>query len=403
MLNDEAHHCYRGQPDGEEADRRRTSGGQGARTKKRASGSRGLQAVADQVGVKPSTTSRPRPFFLTGSGYPEGYDLPVGRQRLLADRRHRVRHRQGAADAGGRRRRSDARSTYLRPVGPHPATSSRSDAAKDDARRTAPTCPRSSKARSAASTDYEKALRALGDRSAAQHGETPPVFIVVCTNTTVSQARLRLGRRREQVVDDDEVVARSPASSPLLQQRRRRAGRSRGRARILVDSAQLESGDGMTDGLQEGRRARDRGVQGGVPRAASRARTPTTIYRRRPPARGDEHRRQAGQARRAGALRGLRLDAHRGLGRQHRHPHPRCPGLRHPAALRAGRRPRSSPSLVRGRTSRGSSTPEYAERRTASRSRSSPRSTSRQRQDHAESPRPLPSPIAPRPRSPSRG
>ena len=41
------------------------------------------------------------------------------------------------------------------------------------------------------------------------------------------------------------------------------------------------------------------------------------------------------------ALRRLRLDADRGLGRQHRHPHPGRPRLRHAAALRAGGRPRA--------------------------------------------------------------
>ena len=64
-------------------------------------------------------------------------------------------------------------------------------------------------------------------------------------------------------------------------------------------------------------------------------------------ARGDEHRRQARPARRAGPLRRQRLDAHRGLGRQHGHPHPRRARVRQPAPLRAGRRPRPAPPLVR--------------------------------------------------------
>ena len=47
-----------------------------------------------------------------------------------------------------------------------------------------------------------------------------------------------------------------------------------------------------------------------------------------------------------------RLDAHRGLGRQHRHPHPRRPRVRHPAPVRAGRRPRPAPPLLRARRER---------------------------------------------------
>ena len=65
------------------------------------------------------------------------------------------------------------------------------------------------------------------------------------------------------------------------------------------------------------------------------------------------------------------VDAHRGLGRQHGHPHPRHPRLRQPAAVRAGRRPRPAPPLLRARTRTASSSPSTP-RSTASRSRSSP-------------------------------
>ena len=47
------------------------------------------------------------------------------------------------------------------------------------------------------------------------------------------------------------------------------------------------------------------------------------------------------------ALRRLRLDAHRGLGRPVRHPRARRPCLRHAAPLRAGHRPRAAPPVVR--------------------------------------------------------
>ena len=45
-----------------------------------------------------------------------------------------------------------------------------------------------------------------------------------------------------------------------------------------------------------------------------------------------------------------RCDAHRGLGREHRHPHPRGPAVPQPAAVRAGRRPwAAAPQLRRKR------------------------------------------------------
>lgn len=53
------------------------------------------------------------------------------------------------------------------------------------------------------------------------------------------------------------------------------------------------------------------------------------------------------QARRARALRGLRFDADRGLGRQYGHPYLRAARLRHQAHLRAGHRARAPPPLLR--------------------------------------------------------
>ena len=73
-------------------------------------------------------------------------------------------------------------------------------------------------------------------------------------------------------------------------------------------------------------------------------------------ARGHEHRRQEGQARRASPLRRLRLHADRRLGRQHRDPYPRRARLRHPAPLRAGRRPRPSPPVLRSQRREACST-----------------------------------------------
>ena len=109
---------------------------------------------------------------------------------------------------------------------------------------------------------------------------------------------------------------------------------------ILVDSEQLESGEAMSAEFK-----RIAAVEIEEFKAEYRAALPRPrrgrADRRRPAARGDEHRRQAGQARRARAMRRVGLDAHRGLGRQHRDPHPRRPRLRHAAPLRAGRRPRA--------------------------------------------------------------
>ena len=51
-------------------------------------------------------------------------------------------------------------------------------------------------------------------------------------------------------------------------------------------------------------------------------------------------------------MRRLGLDADRGLGREHRHAHPRRSRLRHPAALRAGRRSRPAAHDLRAERQR---------------------------------------------------
>ena len=75
---------------------------------------------------------------------------------------------------------------------------------------------------------YEKAF-AHWEKELAQHGETPPVFIVVCPNTVVSKL-VYDWIAGEQVVDDDEVVAHKPGQLALLRTSST-ASRSRGRAR----------------------------------------------------------------------------------------------------------------------------------------------------------------------------
>ncbi len=60
-------------------------------------------------------------------------------------------------------------------------------------------------------------------------------------------------------------------------------------------------------------------------------------------------------------MRRLGLDADRGLGRQHRHPHPRRARLRHAAPLRAGRRARPAAHAATPPNEDGLFEPEYAE------------------------------------------
>ena len=203
--------------------------------------------------------------------------------------------------------------------------------------------------------NYEKYYEAW-QRAAEEAGEgallTPPVFIVVCNNTNVSKLVFDWIAGWEQTIgegDEAKTVGRPRQPEALQQRLVRPVDRPPQHHPHRLRAARV--GRAAQPRVQEGRGARDRGVQGRVPPALPRAR-PRGDHRRGPAARGHEHGRQARAPRRADQVRGQRLDAHRGLGRQHGDARARHPRLLDAAALRAGRGPGAAPHHLRDRRGR---------------------------------------------------
>lgn len=77
VINDEAHHCYRGKP---EAAKEKMTREEASEAKARAEEARlwitGLEAVHRKLGVKAVLDLSATPFYLKGSGYPEGTLFP---------------------------------------------------------------------------------------------------------------------------------------------------------------------------------------------------------------------------------------------------------------------------------------------------------------------------------------
>ena len=77
VINDEAHHCYRRKPDGEDE---KLTGDERKEAEKREEEARvwisGIEAVKAKIGVKAIYDLSATPFFLRGSGYPEGTLFP---------------------------------------------------------------------------------------------------------------------------------------------------------------------------------------------------------------------------------------------------------------------------------------------------------------------------------------
>ena len=98
VLNDEGHHCYRLKPGDD--DERPLTAEERQEANKNTEEARiwisGLEIVKRKLGVRQVVDLSATPFFLRGSGYARGDPFPLDCQRLLADGRHRIRHRQTA-------------------------------------------------------------------------------------------------------------------------------------------------------------------------------------------------------------------------------------------------------------------------------------------------------------------
>jgi len=247
VINDEAHHCYARKQDA--ADKKPT--GQIAKeVEERRVWVNGIRAVANKIGVRAVYDLSATPFFLAGSGYPEGKLFPwvVSDFALIDAIESGIVKipRLPVADDAAQGDLPTYRSlwTYIKD------SLSRKQTIKDGAVR--PELPK----------ELEGALMSLYGSYRAYHelwdeqqkklasGETgnptlpPPVMIVVCNNTTVSKMVYDWISGYEKPNGDATVIV--PGNLDIF--RNEADGRWNPRpTTILVDSEQLESGGAMSD------------------------------------------------------------------------------------------------------------------------------------------------------------
>ena len=251
VLNDEAHHCYREKAGGR-ATRRPRRATSGRRPKKNNEAARlwisGLEAVKRKLGVARRLRPLGDAVLPARLGLRRGHAVPLDDERLLADGRDRVRHRQAAARAGRRQhpRRRDA--DVPQPVGAHPQGHAEEGRGKP-ASSIRSICRTSCRPRSRRSTATTRRPSSSGSRRGI---DVPPVFIVVCKNTAISKLvydyisgfeRGERGRRARR------VPARPPRAVPQLRRARQPARRARNT--LLIDSEQLESGEALDDNFRD--------------------------------------------------------------------------------------------------------------------------------------------------------
>ncbi|CAN5852384.1 DEAD/DEAH box helicase family protein [soil metagenome] len=242
VLNDEAHHCYAPAPR-EASEEGTLDADERTLARRDLEEARvwlsGLQAVRDKLGVRAVYDLSATPFFLKGSGYAEGTLFPwVASDFGLMD----------AIESGivkiPRVPVSDDSMTGTGPMYRDLWSRVRDALPRKGIRDTPvdglPVIPK----------ELEGALRSLyadyerGHEAWAQAGMgTPPVFIVVCSNTATSRLVADWIAGWEKTLDDGSSAI-VPGNLPLFSNER--DGRFIDRPNtLLVDSAQLDRGDAL--------------------------------------------------------------------------------------------------------------------------------------------------------------
>ncbi len=295
VINDEAHHCYRRKPEDPEV-AETLVGDDRKEAEKR-------DNEAAESGSRASRPSKPRsacraifdlsatPFFLRGSGYPEGTLFPwvVSDFSLIDAIESGIVKvpRVPVSDDSMQGDQPTYRDLWAR-IREHLPRKGRKTEELDEE----PKLPAELEgAIQSLYGNYKKYHKLWEQNADAQaKGITPPVFIIVCNNTNVSKLVFNYVSGWEKVISDTETIVvpgRLPhfnnekdgrwQHAPELDLGRQRATRIR---------------RGHERRLQKDRRPRDRGIQGRdtAPFPRPQRRQP---HRRRPAPRGHEHRRQA--------------------------------------------------------------------------------------------------------------
>ena len=246
VINDEAHHCYRRRPDGVEE---KLTGDERKEAEKREEAARiwisGLEAVQAKLGIKVVYDLSATPFFLRGSGFPEGTLFPwvVSDFSLIDAIESGIVKvpRVPVADDAMTGDQPTYRDLWQRIRDQLPKKGRKTEAISGE-----PKLPKELQgALHSLYSNYEKYYRAWEQNPEAQaKGQTPPVFIVVCNNTNVSKLVFDYLAGWEKPLPDGSISV-VPGQLPIFSNEENGSWRKRPNA-ILIDSEQLESGEAMS-------------------------------------------------------------------------------------------------------------------------------------------------------------
>ena len=248
VINDEAHHCYRRRVGGEDI---KLVGDERKEAEKREEEARvwisGLEAVKKKIGVKAIYDLSATPFFLRGSGYPEGTLFPwVVSDFSLIDAIEcgivKV-PRVPVADDSMTGELPTYRNIWIH-IRDHLPKKGRGTS---DESGSEPKLPKELEgALYSLYGNYEKYYRKWEQNTEARaKGQTPPVFIVVCNNTSVSKLVYDwISGWEKKLTDDSAIIV--PGNLPIFRNSEDGGDWLSIPNTILIDSEQLESGEAMS-------------------------------------------------------------------------------------------------------------------------------------------------------------
>ena len=251
VFNDEAHHCYRRKPDGEDE---ALTGDDRVEAKQRDEEARvwisGIEAVKAKIGVKAIYDLSATPFFLRGSGYPEGTLFPwvVSDFSLIDAIESGIVKvpRVPVADDSMTGDQPTYRDLWLRIREDLPKKGRKTEEIGGE-----PKPPLELQAAlHSLYSNYEKDYHRWEQNAEARaRGITPPVFIVVCNNTNVSKLVFDYVAGWEKQIGEQTIV--QVGQLPIFRNDDGNGAWLHRPNTILVDSRQLESGEAMSDDFKK--------------------------------------------------------------------------------------------------------------------------------------------------------
>ena len=251
VLNDEAHHCYRRKPEGEDET---LTGDDRIEAKQRDEEARvwisGIEAMQAKIGVKAIYDLSATPFFLRGSGYPEGTLFPwvISDFSLIDAIEAGIVKvpRVPVADDSMTGEQPTYRDLWLRIRDHLPKKSRKTDEVGGE-----PKLPVELQgALLSLYGNYEKYYRLWEQNAEARaRGITPPVFIVVCNNTNVSKLVFDFIAGWEKQIGERKIA--QAGQLPIFRNDDGNGAWLHRPNTVLVDSQQLESGESMSEDFKK--------------------------------------------------------------------------------------------------------------------------------------------------------